>query len=66
MQIKWVSNVQIRRFKILKTNDQRCDPGSYHVPPDSRREMGLVGTSSDGAVSDGSPSLASRAVLMGM
>lgn len=62
---KMVSNMQLHGYSIIKTNNQTC-PSSYQVPPDSRWETGLVGISSDGAVTDGSPSWASRAVLMGM
>lgn len=65
LMCKMVSNRQIRRYSIIKTNNQ-ARPSSYQVPPDSRWEAGLVGISSDGAVMDGSPSWASRAVLTGM
>lgn len=64
VQIKGIHNMQICSF--WKHFHQTCDPGSYHVPPDWRRETGLVGTFSDDAVMDGSTSLASRAVLTGM
>ncbi|KAA8588795.1 hypothetical protein FQN60_010140 [Etheostoma spectabile] len=40
-------------------------PSGGKVLPESRWDIGRVGISSDGTVADGSPTFASRAVLIG-
>ena len=58
------------RTDIIATTIGECQackgPCSHQVLPESRWETGRVVISSDNAVVDGSPTLASRAVLMGM
>lgn len=64
------NNLTLVRIDIIATSAEEFrvynDPCSHQVLPESRWETARVGVSSVGTVVDGSPTLASRAVLMGM
>lgn len=69
--VMWLkNNLALVRIDIIETSKEQFqvynDPCSYHVLPELRRETGRVGVSSDRTVAVGSPTVASRAVLMGM